>query len=212
VSELSEPWNHNVHYHPVVWEALPARCERALDVGCGRGRLTRELRRVVPRVAGIDRDEHSIVIARAHPQSADIEYRWGAFLDVAFEPGSFDLVTAVASLHHMDSGAALVRMRELLGPGGVLVIIGLARAASPVDLALNVPAAIGHQVQRLRHRPRIGFAAAEPAAPSADQPPIVRPPAETYRRIRDLAGSVLPGMEYRRHLLWRYSISWTKPA
>jgi hypothetical protein len=41
--------------------------------------------------------------------------------------------------------------------------------------------------------------------------PTVWPPAQTYRDVRRMAASVLPGSEFRRHLLWRYSISWTKP-
>ncbi len=45
----------------------------------------------------------------------------GDFLTTAFEPASFDVVTAVASLHHMDAAAALTRMRDLVRPGGVLV-------------------------------------------------------------------------------------------
>ncbi len=209
---LREPWNHNVHYHRVVWEALPPRCDRALDVGCGTGRLTRELRHVVPRVTGIDLDEQSIRVARAHPDSADVDYRCGDFLDVPLEPGTFDLVTAVASLHHMDSAAALTRMREQLRPGGVLVVIGPARDGSLVDLALNVPAAVDHRVQRLRHRCRpLGGLLVGEAGPPLDHQPIVRPPAETYQQIRQLAAGLLPGMKYRRHLLWRYSIRWTKP-
>jgi 2-polyprenyl-3-methyl-5-hydroxy-6-metoxy-1,4-benzoquinol methylase len=186
--------DHNVHYHRVVWEAFPARCERALDVGCGTGRLTRELRRVVPRVTGIDRDERSIRVARAHPDSADVDYRCGDFLDLALEPGRFDLVTAVASLHHMDSAAALARMREQLRPGGVLVVIGPARDGSLVDLALNIPAAADHPVQRLRHgrRPQSGLAVGEPGPP-LDHQPIVCPPAETYQQIRQLAAALLSG-------------------
>jgi SAM-dependent methyltransferase len=96
-------------------------------------------------VTGIDRDERSIRVARAHPDSADVDYRCGDFLDLALEPGRFDLVTAVASLHHMDSAAALARMREQLRPGGVLVVIGPARDGSLVDLALNIPAAADHE-------------------------------------------------------------------
>ena len=36
--------------------------------------------------------------------------------------------------------------------------------------------------------------------------------AEFYARARRLAGALLPGMRYRRHLLWRYSICWVKPG
>ena len=46
-----------------------------------------------------------------------------------------------------------------------------------------------------------------------EQPsPTVWPPPHSYRQIRALAGATLPGVRYRRHLLWRYSPVWVKPA
>jgi hypothetical protein len=30
-------WNHNVHYQPVILNAVPPGCDTALDVGCGDG-------------------------------------------------------------------------------------------------------------------------------------------------------------------------------
>jgi hypothetical protein len=36
-------------------------------------------------------------------------------------------------------------------------------------------------------------------------------PAETYREIRTVAEDVLPGVRYRRHNLFRYSLLWTRP-
>ncbi len=59
-----EPWNHNLHYHRVIVKVIPPDCRGALDIGCGQGALTRELRRSVPGVTGIDRDERSIALAR----------------------------------------------------------------------------------------------------------------------------------------------------
>lgn len=49
-------WNHNLHYLPTLLAAVPPGARRALDVGCGEGTLTRELRRRVAEVTGIDRD------------------------------------------------------------------------------------------------------------------------------------------------------------
>jgi hypothetical protein len=46
------------------------------------------------------------------------------------EPTSFDLITAVASLHHIGAELALVHLRGLLRPGGVLAVIGLAHRRS----------------------------------------------------------------------------------
>ena len=146
-------------------------------MGCGTGRLARELRRVVPCVTGIDRDEQSIAAARARDVAGDIEYRCGDFLDLPLRPGGFGLITAVASLHHMDAAAALNRMREQLRPGGTLVIIGLARNGwSPVDLAFEVPAAVNLRIQRVRHRPR-----PRPDGGSTSRPSSGRRPRPTGR-------------------------------
>ena len=30
-------WNHNVHYQPVILDAVPEGCGAAVDVGCGDG-------------------------------------------------------------------------------------------------------------------------------------------------------------------------------
>jgi hypothetical protein len=98
-------WNHNLHYHPLILDAVPDGCQRALDVGCGEGILARD-----------------------------------------------------------------------------------------------AAAAVGH----LLHKATKGYW--EISAP------IVWPPPETYAGMRRLAAGLLPGVRYRRRLLWRYSLVWTKPA
>lgn len=236
-----EPWNHNAHYHRLILAVVPPGCERALDVGCGQGALTRRLRRVAGEVTGMDRDERSIEIARAHPQAQGITYVLGDFLTAPLEPelvepgpgpaaaaphatgltepgsaepgplrpGSFDLVTAIASVHHMDTEAALGRMAELLRPGGVLVVVGLAAGASPASLSLLIPATIAHRV----HLAASAWARRGQRGESVQvyQSPIVWPPALTYQQVRRLATRVLPGVRFRHRLYWRYSLVWTKP-
>jgi SAM-dependent methyltransferase len=199
-----EPWSHNRHYHRVILDAVPPGCERALDVGCGKGELTRRLRPLVPHVTGIDRDPRSIELARAHPEAADIDYLLGDFLTAAFQPGSLDLVTSVASLHHIDAEVALRRMADLLRPGGVLAVVGLAGGIDLAGLGLLVPAFVGgrmHKAASARQRRDAG----------AYQPPVVWPPPLTYRGTRRLAARILPCSRYRRRLYWRYSLVWTKP-
>jgi SAM-dependent methyltransferase len=205
-------WNHNIHYHPVVLGALPEGCARVLDVGCGEGILARELRRAVRHVVAIDLDGPSIDLARCHGDApdiesdvgtgveSDVEYVRGDFLTYPFEPASFDAVVSIAALHHMDAAVALDRMRRLLKPGGTLVVIGLARSRYPGDLPRDAVAAV---VAWLRRRTK-GYW--EHSAPT------VWPPPETFVGMRRLAAEVLPGVRYRRHLLWRYSLVWTKPG
>jgi SAM-dependent methyltransferase len=207
-------WNHNTLYHRVILEAVAAdprraidirrgdgaltRARRALDVGCGEGALTRELRRVVPEVVGIDRDPATICSARAHPEASDIRYVEGDALTYPFEPCSFDLVTAVASLHHMDAETLLCRLRDPLRPAGVLAVVGLARSER-TDLPIDVAAAVAHRMRRLR------------APYWQHSSPTVSPPPETYPSMRRITARLLPGARFRRRLYWRYTVVWVKP-
>lgn len=190
-------WDHNIHYHPVVLDSVPAHAERALDVGCGEGLLTRRLARVVRHVVGIDRDRSSILAAQA-TSGGEVDYVMGDFLRHPFRPASFDLVVSVASLHHMNGHAALDRMRALLRPGGRLTIVGLART-TPFDLPRDVAGVVADRLHKLTRTEWDG-----------DLAPRVWPPPLTFRQTRRLVLSVLPDATYRRHLLWRYSLVWTK--
>ena len=192
----------------MVLGAVPAGCQRALHVGCGQGALTRRLRSVVPQVSGIDRDARSIELARGHPGAGDIGYLLGDFRAAPLQPGSFDLVTSVAAVHHMDAAAALRRMAGLLRPGGVLAVVGLARDTWPAALLPLAPAFAGAQLHRALSGWQLRGAGSRPGYTS----PIVWPPPLTYPQLRRLARQVLPGVRYRHHLYWRYSLVWTRPA
>jgi SAM-dependent methyltransferase len=197
-SDRSSGWNHNTHYHPLVLAEVPLGARRALDVGCGEGELAHELAGVVPQVVGLDRHLPSLAAARA----ADRRVSWvrGDITRNPFRSGSFDLVTAVASLHHVDGGTALRTMADLLRPGGRLVVIGLARSRLPRDIPREVAAVVAHRAYLLTRRMR------QVAAP------ICWPPPYTYDELHALATDVLPGVRFRRHVLWRCSLVWEKPA
>jgi SAM-dependent methyltransferase len=198
-----EAWNHNIHYHPSVLAAVPAGAARALDVGCGDGRLARELRGVVPHVTALDRDEPTLAAARSADSGLGIDYVLGDFLRQDLEPGSFDFVCSIAALHHMDAAAGLRRMADLLRPGGRLAVVGLARLGGIRGIGY-LPAEFGglvqHRVERWRHL------YVEVAAPT------IWPPPESYASMRRIARATLPGASFRRRLLWRYTLVWEKPA
>ena len=201
MADLRARWNHNLHYHPLVLAAAPARCRTALDVGCGVGTLTRELATVSQNVLGIDRDPPSVELARAHGGDR-IEYVLAEFLAYPFELSSFDLVASVAALHHMDTADALARMARLVRPGGTLVVVGLARARGGVDGVLSVAGAIATRAYQRVLRKRYW----EHSAPQVWPPPL------SYAEVRTAAMELLPAVKYCRHLLWRYSLIWRRPT
>jgi SAM-dependent methyltransferase len=193
-------WNHNTHYHPLVLAAVPPGSRTALDVGCGEGLLTKELRSVVPQVTGIDLDGPSLERARTQNGGAGIEYVQADVLAHPLETASIDLIASIAVLHHMDTAAGLERMRELLRPGGVLAVIGLPRPRLPHDLPYGIAGAVATRWHRWRNG---GYR--EVTAPT------VWPPPETLAQVTATAERLLPGVRVRRHLLWRYSLICTKP-
>ena len=195
-------WNHNIHHHPVVLDAMPTPCGRALDVGCGDGYLTEELAARAGTVVGLDLDAPALERARARlGHLSAVELVEGDLLTYPLEDGSFDLVAGIAVVHHMDFDGAIERMRSLLRPGGVLALVGLARTRSPLDAAYDVAGAVSTRV----HRHVLGREYLEVVAP-------VRDPQMSYGDVRRRAGALLPGARYRRHPLFRYSLVWIRPA
>ena len=181
-------------------DALPPAGRDGLDVGCGEGMLTRELAERMDHVVGIELDQASIDLARAHDATAGIEYVLGDFMTHPFPPESFDAIVSIAALHHMEPGAALARMRSLLRPGGRLAVVGLARSRRPLELPLDIAGFVADQCYK-RTRTYWDHTA-----------PTVWPPPLDYGQTRRLAKRELPGVRYRRHLLFRYSLVWTKPT
>ena len=100
----------------------------------------------------------------------------------------------------MDAAAALARMAQLLRPGGVLAIVGLARSSYPADLPRDLAATVASRAYLL-------------ARGNWESPaPIVWPPPHSYSETRALAQRTLGDIRFGRHLLWRYLLTWTKPT
>lgn len=192
-------WNHNVHYHPLVLNAVPDGCRSALDVGCGEGLLVRKLARRARSVTGVDTSAAMIRLARE--RSADLDGVTFAEADLLDTTGSYDFISAVAVLHHLPFDRAVPALVRLLAPGGRLVIIGLARNRTPQDWILS---AAGVPAARFRARRHGGKT-------DPDGMPV-QMPSMTWDEVRREAERLLPGCRFRRHLLWRYSLVWDKPS
>lgn len=99
---------------------------RALDFGCGVGRLTRALAQRSERVDGVDVSPTMIAAARRFAQDEPrIRYHVVAMPDLrTFPSGSFDLGLSILVLQHIPPPFAEGYIRELArvaAPGGVLL-------------------------------------------------------------------------------------------
>ncbi|MER7153749.1 class I SAM-dependent methyltransferase [Streptomyces lydicus] len=195
-------WNHNVHYHRLVRDAVPDGCARALDIGCGDGLLVAELAGRVAEVTGVDRSAAMVRLARARgatlPNAAFVEA--DVMTAEELRPGAYDFVTAVAVVHHIGFEAAARRMAELLAPGGRLVIIGLASNRTLLDRCVSGAGLPAARLLARRHGGKNG----PPGMPVEDSD-------MSWGEVRRAARDCLPGSRFRRHLLWRYSVVWDKP-
>jgi SAM-dependent methyltransferase len=194
-------WNHNVHYQPVILRAVPPGCGPALDVGCGDGLLACRLAERCSSVTGIDSDARMITVARqrAERSPGQLTFVQADFLAHPMAEASFDFVCANTSLHHMDFAAALAAISRLLRPGGRLAVVGLAANGTAGDWLAGLPGVpAGLLYRAIRGQ-------GDPGAP-------VRDPDMTWDEVRSAARRVLPGVRWRRHLLWRYSLRWRKPG
>jgi len=70
--------------------------DEVLELGCGYGRVARELARVARRVVGIDTSEESLALAREMTgQEVSCEFVGMDAADLRFEDGSFDVVACI---------------------------------------------------------------------------------------------------------------------
>lgn len=136
-------------------EHLPRSRRRALDIGCGTGVLTWELAQVFDSVLGIDISEPMLDRARATRSASNIEDRREDANDLRIE-GSFDAIVSHTTFHHLDDvSATLRRVRELVAPGGRVIVIDAIKGwlpMHPVVLVLEALALLPTDLLRLGAR------------------------------------------------------------
>lgn len=190
-------WNHNTAYHP--WLLRNAVTGRALDVGCGDGLLLEKL--AAAGFTGVGLEPEPAIAHRATERLAGvpgIEVQVATFAEANLTADSFDSVFMVASLHHMPLTSSFSRARDILRPGGVLLIVGLSANRTAFDWAisgLKLPLAwIGSRMHRERRDIGVPLA----------------PPEHSLREVKAAAAQLLPQASFRPGLYFRYLMKWAK--
>jgi 2-polyprenyl-6-hydroxyphenyl methylase/3-demethylubiquinone-9 3-methyltransferase len=82
---------------------------KVLDVGCGGGFLSNDLAKRKFTVTGVDLSPESIKIAKAHDITHSAKYVVANAYRLPFEDESFDIVTNMDFLEHVDDPKAVIR-------------------------------------------------------------------------------------------------------
>lgn len=195
-------WNHNVHYHRYLLRRIPKQVYRALDVGCGLGLFAWKLAERSAIVDALDVDSAVLAEASILNPAPNISYLKTDFLAAELPEADYDVIVSIATLHHMDTKAALEKMKLLLRPSGKLLILGLYQEKTLIDYAYSTISIPLNLVYLKWHRASI-------IKPTTVAP--TRPAQLPLKQIRKVAATVLPGFHLQRHLFWRYSLIWQKP-
>ncbi|MFB9902322.1 class I SAM-dependent methyltransferase [Allokutzneria oryzae] len=111
---------------------------RAIDVGCGGGNNCGLLADHYTEVVGVDISQKMLDIAATKPSRVPVRYECRSATDLSPEvDGRFDLVMSVNAVFHMGpADVVLPKLRDLVAPGGRLVVIDVTQpdgAALPTE-------------------------------------------------------------------------------
>jgi SAM-dependent methyltransferase len=207
-------WDHNSYYHERLLRALPARCGLVLDVGCGAGEFASRLAERADRVDALDSSPVMIAEAeRGVPANVTCLLGDAATADLPID--TYDAVTSISALHHMELPVVLPRLAAALRPGGQLIAVSHHRLEIPRGLPAEAVSVLGNNARRVvllclpagrqYRREMYQRHAARP------QMPIMNPKL-TLREVRAQAAAALPGSRVRWLVHWRYELTWRKPG
>lgn len=213
----SDGWTANNHYHDFLLQHLPAKCENALEIGCGTGAFSRRLAERSEHVLALDLSTEMIRVARSRSSRfPNLRFEVADAVVYDLPAARFDCIATIATLHHLALRQMLFKLKEALKPGGVLIILDLFQPerglltvegwrdwlAEMARLTTSVGLRLVHN-GRLRPPREVRAAWAEHGK------------ADHYLKMKEVSGvygEILPDAVIRKHLLWRYSVVWRKQA
>ncbi|MCH5584858.1 class I SAM-dependent methyltransferase [Shimazuella sp. AN120528] len=101
---------------------------RLLDLGCGPGTVTLDMRDRFQEVVGLDPNEDMFKAAclqKEREKAGNVQFQLMRAEDISEKLGSFQLVTCVSSFHWMDRRLVLQKAYQLLTDGGGIAIWGM---------------------------------------------------------------------------------------
>lgn len=130
--DVARAYAHRPPYPPAMYDfllRLPLHCNRALDLGCGPGKIAHGL---APHFEHVDAVDSSLPMLRLADDGRHPNISWiHAPAESAPLAHSYDLITAGASIHWMDHAVLFPRLADVLAEGGAMAVLGGDDAEDP---------------------------------------------------------------------------------
>ena len=102
-------------------EIVPDKKSRIIDVGCGTGISTRQLKRNGYKAIGSDKGAEMIQIAKK--RNDGISYVVAPASKLPFRKGQFDVITAFTAFHWFDDAKSVNELKRVLKKGGIFIAV-----------------------------------------------------------------------------------------
>lgn len=137
IALLEDKWDHNQRYSKLLLNEIPNGLEKILDIGCGTGEFTKKVAAKAKDVIGIDIAPQMISEAKSRHPAENIKYILQDF-DTMEEDELYDCIISIATFHHLSLDKALPKIKNMLKPNGILIVLDLYERKGLLDLFLEV--------------------------------------------------------------------------
>ena len=122
--------------------------QRVLDLGCGTGTLTIQIKQFCPLIEliGLDGDPRILQIAKSKAEAADLSIQWreGLATTIPYPDASFDRVISCLMVHHLTTSNKVKAFQEVsrvLKPGGEFHLLDFGKPSNLLMRMISIPIA-----------------------------------------------------------------------